>query len=294
MNNGVKRYASEEYVDNALANIGVDSVFVVNVIRDSSTDTYTSDKTYEEICQAYQDEKSIYSVCDIGAGFEIVGTLANFINGIHFYTHQANVNGILSYDLVIKSNNEVTMTSYILNTIQITSTKTYDTLNTTDKTLIGSINEVNEKVDNALVDAGGDSTFVTTVTGDAENGYVSDKTYAEILGAYNSGKTCYIYITNNLLGGLIISTEIYELYKIENGNLKFSCIERGTSGVVYYEFVMNADGNINRYTLGFNQFNIAAINTNDTLATEDKTLVGAINELNARPAVQITTWGADD
>ena len=87
MNNGVKRYASEEYVDNALANVGCDSVFVVNVIG-NDTDGYVADKTYEEIGEAYSSEKQIYAVVSFGA--EVICQLGQTFGGFKFYYMKGN------------------------------------------------------------------------------------------------------------------------------------------------------------------------------------------------------------
>ena len=126
------------------------------------------------------------------------------------------------------------------------------------------------------------NTCVVNVTGNTTNGYTADKTYDEILEAYNNGKTCYMYHALTI-AGISLGTKIYTLYNLSSQkDLVFTSIDVGTGGVGRNIFQISSDNNILATNDNFTQVRIATENTNPSLITEDKTIVGAINEVNEK------------
>ena len=56
----------------------------------------------------------------------------------------------------------------------------------------------------------------------------------------------------------------------------------GTGGSTVHTFQITPENNITFNVTNFDQARITKVNTNSTLTTEDKTIVGAINELNEK------------
>lgn len=130
---------AKEYTDSAIEAIPSDA-FVVNVTSTTvdKTTTYSADKTFEEITEAYNDGKHCVAIIDYNSGArnEIypLTALANYT--ISFSVATGNV----IKDLVFNSY----FGTITLNIREaFIKTNTYSDLTTTDKTIVGAINELN-------------------------------------------------------------------------------------------------------------------------------------------------------
>lgn len=298
-----KKIASEEYVDKAISNItgttpgGSNQDFVVTVtstVTDGVT-TYTADKSYEEI-------KS-----NVDNGIEVSVKLAAQRYQLQADTGVAYIfgNTLITYDMPfiaqisIKNDNTVMYTmksTQVSNMSSAISAADDNSKYPSNKAVVDYTVAKNQGVDNAgkVMVVGDDglvaaeelpvqeqAIFCIILTGDKQNGYVTDKSYDEILEAYNNGKACLMYYNVNVAGVLIIDT-IYALYEKSQNILKFRWTEVSNNGAVSTMFQISSDNQVSEFNYQFSQSTFATKNTNSTLTTTDKTIVGAINELNAK------------
>lgn len=267
----------EKYIPDSIAR---DNTFVITLINNGDG-TYSYDKTFEELLMAHVTDKKdlrLDSSC-IGMPYpNFLPFTGNFGGGVQFSacvddnsTNPANSIPLMVGVTLCPGQYAETFQKDLFGT-------SVGLLDTTDKTIIGAINEVNEKVDNALVDAGGDSVFIVTVTENEDGSYSADKTFAEIVEAHENGKIIVLY-------------DIYSwslLTNLTDNELFFgSCIATRSDEVEdiasFFSYVIDKDNVIH-----FNNTNTAQILDDyfesmcSNLTTTDKTIVGAINELNAK------------
>ena len=267
----------EKYIPDSIAR---DNTFVITLINNGDG-TYSYDKTFEELLMAHVTDKKdlrLDSSC-IGMPYpNFLPFTGNFGGGVQFSacvddnsTNPANPIPLMVGVTLCPGQYAETFQKDLFGT-------SVGLLDTTDKTIIGAINEVNEKVDNALVDAGGDSVFIVTVTENEDGSYSADKTFAEIVEAHENGKIIVLY-------------DIYSwslLTNLTDNELFFgSCIATRSDEVEdiasFFSYVIDKDNVIH-----FNNTNTAQILDDyfesmcSNLTTTDKTIVGAINELNAK------------
>ena len=109
--------------------------------------------------------------------------------------------------------------------------------------------------------------FMVTITGDDENGYTADKTFAEIMEAYNFGKICECRIGSELLLPIDITNYMITFVKMLPSSF-------GSSGkqiiITYSNNVFCSNPNYSIVDTEFPNIN-----------TTNKTILGAINELDA-------------
>ena len=129
-------------------------------------------------------------------------------------------------------------------------------LNTESNYIPYAINEVNSK-----------APFHVTITNE-DGPYVSDKTFADILAAHNAGACIRGRYLNNT----------YDLVKITNTYAEL--ISMSLTGCE--RFIVRSDGVINVMYTAFNKGCITETGEYETLETTNKTIVGAINELNEK------------
>lgn len=101
-------------------------------------------------------------------------------------------------------------------------------------------------VDDAVAQAGGSGgggAYKVNVTIDEDTGYyVADKTYAEILAAYNAGSMPYM-----VLGSGTVS-DICALQHVDNGAMLFGYTYIDNNQLVVCKFEITSDSNVNDYT----------------------------------------------
>lgn len=183
---------------------------VLNVSSSTDTNgnvTYSGDKTFDEITAALVNRYDVVAYYD-GYRYEFHGdrdTDWTKQSQIVFGRCDIYANGY-SNDAMIKP---IEIGLFRDNSVHI-SDEGFSKLNTTNKTVIGAINEVNEKVDTVNNALGADeldttdktiigaineviekaTPFIINVTGSGteDDPYVSDKTFEEIKQAYDNGK----------------------------------------------------------------------------------------------------------
>lgn len=133
--------------------------------------------------------------------------------------------------------------------------------------VVKEIDENGHPVEWEAVDNSNNEPFVATVT-QTDAGYVSDKTYAEILEAYNKGQTIYAVKDDCIyyLNAVINNSFRFREYTVTNGSIRSGQIMINQFMVMYAESSLTKEAIGNSYSY-------------NTLETEDKTLVGAINEI---------------
>ena len=155
---GSKKLASEEYVDNAVSNAGGDSTFMITV-----DNTLTADKTYDEIVEAYKSGKFCFVKHTDEYGYEN--------NYVAIYQSDTESNGVIKFSGVIGTLLEQISISKAGNVSKYTTTyltdSGYGSLNTTNKTIVGAINEINEKASNT--DGGSNNIEVSEIVTDVLN-----------------------------------------------------------------------------------------------------------------------------
>lgn len=133
--------------------------------------------------------------------------------------------------------------------------------------VVEEIDESGHPVKWKTVDSSNNKPFIVTVT-QTDAGCASDKTYAEILEAYNKGQTIYAVKDDYIyyLNAVINNSFRFREYTVTNGSI--------TSGQIMINqfMVMYAESSLTKEAIG-NSYSY------NTLETEDKTLVGAINEV---------------
>ena len=105
-----------------------------------------------------------------------------------------------------------------------------------------------------------------------EQKFSADKTFKEISSLLNSGIDCIVKYSNTIYKTFLVTASV-----IQFANLN---IESTYSTKDIFTFI--SSGVINKATARFDQSAIATVNTNSALKTTNKTLVGAINEINDR------------
>ena len=141
-----------------------------------------------------------------------------------------------------------------------------------------------EYVDAAVANAGGSSTFIINITGNDTDGYTADKTFDEIVESHKSGKILTCISSEGLICDLTVIDEGYGAIFVNYAMI----LDNGALLPSYIVFIQS-DSSVIEEKVRFDT------GDTDLLATTDKTIVGAINELNSTKAnVQIITWEADD
>ena len=133
---GSKKLATEEYVDDAVANAGGGSVFTVNITEnedDEGNITYSADKTFAEIMEAYENGK----VC-VAKWSSLYLPLYNDANIEDEFCFMHS--GFPNYTEIIVGDGYVDF----INTDMLYDFET-EALTTTDKTIVGAINELHSK-----------------------------------------------------------------------------------------------------------------------------------------------------
>ena len=125
-----------------------------------------------------------------------------------------------------------------------------------------TLDEISEKANESDV-------FIVNVTTTT-----ADKTYAEISEAYNSGKHCFALYTTPA------TKKIAPLLFATSYAFQFAHITVTGKNVEQTNYIINLNNEFSITKGEFTQEIIAATNTNSTLETTDKTLVGAINEVH--------------
>lgn len=136
---------------------------------------------------------------------------------------------------------------------------------------IGDVTNLQTTLDEISARANEGDLFVINVTYSAtDGGHIADKTFEEILEAYNNGKTCIAVLNNNIL----------HLVYCRSNVIQFRYTFAENAGVTSYVLTINSTG-VNYANVSFNQIQVTQLSKNNTLTTTDKTLVGAINELDS-------------
>lgn len=140
-------------------------------------------------------------------------------------------------------------------------------LTTTDKTIVGAINEVNEKSSESVV-------FTVNITANEDETLSANKTLDEIVEAYNNGKNIQAYFMDTIYS--LINITFTDETNTEISEFVFGNAYASESNSSFIQIGINHDGVfIDFYSWGL-------YNEISDLTTEDKTIVGAINELNAK------------
>lgn len=129
--------------------------------------------------------------------------------------------------------------------------------------------------------------MIITVT-KVDSKYSTDKTYDEIKQAYDDGKALYVKYNDGY-------DTLYELKTYDERNsymtgFTFMNTKISNAGCTTKSIMIMSTGNVIVGNAEFTQEKIATVNTNSALTTTDKTLVGAINEVNT----QISSHNHDD
>lgn len=128
---------AKEYTDASIAAIPL-STFVVTITYDEATDSYSADKTYNEINEAYLEGKSVIATCygqtyyhcsDDLDGYVYFYNLAEFGEGRYLSKFEINFKGGCRY--------------IDLGTVLVENSTD---LTTTDKTIVGAINELDAEL----------------------------------------------------------------------------------------------------------------------------------------------------
>ena len=249
----------EKYIPNTVARTDyVDNKMSFVVTFSGGVESVIVDKTFEEIKTAYNNGQEIIGFwkIDIIERFD----LYEFIDDYCVVFKCLNFEGVFSdVILTIYNDNRVELQ---VNIIDIGYT---DDLLTETKYVVGAINEVNQKLP-----------FVVTFTDNHEGSYNSDKTFEEIKTAYNNGQEVIGFCKG-------LAAERFNLYGINEDMALFKC-----SGFYYtltgnIVLLMHSDNTIERMQkiIDFGE---------DTLSTENSTVIGAINEVNQK-ITDITSGG---
>lgn len=133
--------------------------------------------------------------------------------------------------------------------------------------------------------------FVVTIDGNDTDGYTADKTYDEILAAYNAGDRPLVAKLNNSLLSIF-----YPLHSFisSSGYFVFRYAQAGLTFARWQVISIKPSNEVLYGKDEFTQTQIVEKNTNGTLTTDDKTLAGAINELNSGKADATHTHAISD
>lgn len=121
--------------------------------------------------------------------------------------------------------------------------------------------------------------FVVTITGNKTDGFNMDKSYDEIKQAYDDGKVLYVKYSDSY--DTLFTLVSYDERNSYMTGFTFKNVTSNNKSSTTKTFAVFSTGNINYTENEFSQDRISTVNSNPTLTTTDKTLVGAINELDA-------------
>lgn len=180
------------------------SDFIVNITRDWIEDTVSADKTYNEISEAYNAGMDCY------AEFESQKIPLRYLNpGAAIFVDESLENIDLT-TITIRSDGSVESNNSLL----LPSEETYGLVKadkvTSDDTVPAKIGEDGKlyvpKYPTLESLNAQPKDFIVTISGDDVSGYTADKTYDEILEAYNAGKNCYANALGNKLPLLVFDS----------------------------------------------------------------------------------------
>lgn len=136
------------------------------------------------------------------------------------------------------------------------------------------------EVDALIESASNSEVFAIRVTKGEDNKYSADKTFDEIYDAYinnreifvkyNDGSYDAVYPLNFYNSTSAITAFVFEYHSVIN------------TRVFRRKFTISNSNFVSFNEVEFSQDRIATVNTNSTLTTTNKTLVGAINEMNEK------------
>lgn len=152
--------------------------------------------------------------------------------------------------------------------LSIYQTKTDNNLQTTDKTIVGAINEVNSK--------SGYYISLTTLTNDSTSEQISEAIggYDNLLNAINNKIPIYIYVTNEGAQLLVVVTNIY-------ASQNFISLLYDT-GTVISGYIINNNSGVLSCSVEPQPLQKTE---DDDLNTSSKIIVGAINEVNGKTSI---------
>lgn len=167
------KYYTEAEVDALIASVANNEVFVITVTK-GDDGTYSADKTYDEVYDAYINKKEL-SVRYNGEGYDGIYPLSFYdgdspIPGFSFDFYSFN-NKRAQRQMIMMSANGISLNVAEFSQDRIATVNTNSTLTTTDKTLVGAINEINEKVGNTVES---DGVIITSPNGTKYRITVSD------------------------------------------------------------------------------------------------------------------------
>ena len=164
---------------------------------------------------------------------------------------------ISTYFTFYRNTGDIIKTTRSINGI-ITEEDKYSGLTTTDKTIIGAINELNSDLEDKQ-----NKNLIVTITSTTDDEgtvtYTADKTITEIYEAYSNGKPIYLVYNNGIYNLTNITSSSALFFRHQNANYEFFTI---TSSKIIY------NGDYLQKT------------SDSSLTTEDTSIVGAINEVN--------------
>lgn len=270
-------YYTENEVDALIAGIPNDILWVT--VTQNGDGTYSADKTCADIIEARNSGKlPVAQYGNLVYTFESSGEGA-LDTDCQFKRTLVTPKQISSDMLIITGRGYVSLGKRTFDMNQIANVLNVTELATTNKTITGAINELDAEVDALIESASNSEVFVITVTKGEDGKYSADKTYDEIYNAYinnkelsvryNDGEYDGIYPLNAYDGDALFPGFAFEYHSV-NGTRVFR-----------RKFIITATG-VAFNEVEFSQNRIATVNTNSTLTTTDKTLVGAINEINEK------------
>lgn len=242
------------------------SVITVNITGDDENG-YSADKTFEEVLDAYEDNKVI--MCKLNNLYyhlneyfsQVVGTMT--ISSFMFYCDDISAEGVTNNVISIGKNSSFEGTNVDIMTSSFTFADIINnnipTLTTTDKTIIGAINELDTDINILLANK-----QVINITEQVVDMYFN---FNEVdAGLYWMDTNAYVQIQNK--GSM--ETGLFLVNKLTDSIAQVSC---PISGNMY--LVNNGTGSLMKSNLTTNS-------THNNLETTDKTIVGAINEVNEK------------
>ena len=141
-------YYTEAEVDALIEGVAHNEVFTV-IATKGEDGKYSTDKTYDEIYDAYINKKEIYVRYDDGTYDGIYQFNCydgdSVVPGFAFEYHSVNNTRIFRRKFIITPNG-VAFNEAEFSQNRIATVNTNSTLTTTDKTLVGAINEINEEI----------------------------------------------------------------------------------------------------------------------------------------------------
>ena len=262
--------ATKSYVDSSIDSIPSDALIVT--FTDNGDGNIVADKTVDEIINAHNEGKNVVG-CYSTRRLSIM-TIANGkpqFAGVSAVWSGSKCYGCIAMSMMLT---DVNANTYTYHDEDIGASMYIDSLETTNKSLVYAINEINAKA--SATDA-----FVVTFTDKDTTAQTltADKTMNEVIEAYNAGKNIIGFYSNTLFYASVRGVHV------TTGAISFQFSTHLSSwsagkhyGCVYRNIFMESNENIYYYQA------VMAENSPSSLTTTNKTLASAINELNANKA----------